>query len=347
MTRPPLLKRLVVQLLTTDPIVALASRSAGWATLFMMHRLARPDLGLPGHDPAVLRQTLAWLRAHKYEILDLETLYRRLAGEGAPLRRAVVFTLDDGYLEQVETAAPIFAEFDAPSTTFLATGFIDRELWLWWDQIEYILDTSTEKRIDIAVGSQRFSLDLATPTSRARCSVQLAEACKRIPEEDKAAVLARLAAAAGVDLPSQPPPKYQPISWDMAREAEKKGMRFGAQTVTHPILSMTDASQSRLEIERSWQRVKDEVRHPVPVFCYPNGTPLDYGPREVAVLEELNFIGAVSSTTGFAEVGAAIDGARFRLPRFAYGDTVATNVQFMSGVERWKMALRRMAGGSS
>jgi peptidoglycan/xylan/chitin deacetylase (PgdA/CDA1 family) len=344
MMKPPFFKRLVVRLLTTAPVVGLASAPSGFASVFMMHRLARPDLGVAGHDPDVLRQTLRWLRNHKYEILDLETLYRRLGGEGAPIRRAVSFTLDDGYLEQVETAAPIFAEFDAPSTTFLATGFIDRELWLWWDQVEYILNTTRLSRLEMTVGSQRFNLDLTTPVAKTHSGSQLAEACKRIPEVDKAGVIARLAAIAAVELPALPPARYQPITWDMAREAEKRGMRFGAQTVTHPILSMTDATQSRLEITRSWQRVKEEVKLPVPVFCYPNGTRSDFGVREIGVLKELGFIGAVASTAGYAEQNPTLDRERFELPRFAYGDSVVGNVQFMSGVERWKIGLRRMLG---
>jgi peptidoglycan/xylan/chitin deacetylase (PgdA/CDA1 family) len=347
MTDRPFLKELVVRALAADPVVALTSRSSGWATVFMMHRLSQAERGVVGHDPSVLRQTLAWLRRQKYEILDLETLFRRLRGDGGPLQRAVAFTLDDGYMEQVEVAAPIFAEFDAPSTTFLATGFVDQELWLWWDQVEYILDHATTPRIEIRVGSQEFRLDLTSPASRLRSHGELCEACKRIPEQDKAAVLARLAAIANVDLPATAPEKYAPITWDHARDAEKKGMRFGAQTVTHPILSMTDPLQSRREIELSWQRVREEVKHPSPVFCYPNGTPQDFGDREVAVLEELGLAGAVAGTAGFAERRTANEnGARFRIPRFAYGDSLAGNIQFVSGVERLKFAMRRLAGSS-
>jgi peptidoglycan/xylan/chitin deacetylase (PgdA/CDA1 family) len=343
----PFFKELLVRALAADPVVALTSRSSGWATVFMMHRLNLPARGVVGHDPTVLRQTLAWLRRQKYEILDLEALFRRLRGEGAPLQRAVAFTLDDGYIEQLEVAAPIFAEFDAPSTTFLATGFVDRVLWLWWDQVEYILDHATAQRIEIAVGSQRFNLDLTSPAARVHSHWQLCEACKRVPEQDKAAVLARLAAVANVDLPAAAPEKYAPITWDQARDAEKHGMRFGAQTVTHPILSMTDPLQSRREIELSWQRVQEEVKHPLPVFCYPNGTPSDFGDREVAVLEELGLIGAVAGSAGFAETGTASEnGARFRVPRFAYSDNLPGNIQFVSGVERLKAGLRRLAGSS-
>ena len=61
-----------------------------------------------------------------------------LSGDGPPLNRAVAFTIDDGYVEQATVAAPVFAEFDCPVTTFVTSGFLDRALWFWWDQIEYV-----------------------------------------------------------------------------------------------------------------------------------------------------------------------------------------------------------------
>jgi peptidoglycan/xylan/chitin deacetylase (PgdA/CDA1 family) len=78
-----------------------------------------------GLDPAVLEKRLSYLRRHGYELVGLEELFRRLAGEGAPLRRVVAFTIDDGYLEHATIAASLFARYDCPVTTFVATGFVD------------------------------------------------------------------------------------------------------------------------------------------------------------------------------------------------------------------------------
>jgi peptidoglycan/xylan/chitin deacetylase (PgdA/CDA1 family) len=310
----------------------------------MLHRFRSEMARNPGHDPEALRQTLAWLRRHDYTVVDLEALYRRLAGEGPPLRRTVAFALDDGYVEQAEIAARVFAEFEAPSTTFLATGFLDGKLWFWWDQIEFVLARTRRPRLAVTVGDRPVDLDLTCAASRDAGQAQFTEYCKTVPEVQKQEAIARLAAQAEVELPREPPGEYRPMSWEQARGAERLGMRFGAQTVTHPILSRTDAEQSRNELHDSWRRVVQELERPVPVFCYPNGQDGDFGAREIAVLEELGFIGELASSEGYAEtVASRQPHGRFRLPRFPFSDSPRLNIQVASGVERMKSMIRRLA----
>src|SRR5437867_2401325 len=96
----------VTRLFANRPVMTLASHRRGLVSIFMLHRVTTsPD----GHDPLVIRQLFDWLRRHRFELLDLEELFRRLAGEGPPPRRAVAFTIDDGYACQAEVAAPLFA----------------------------------------------------------------------------------------------------------------------------------------------------------------------------------------------------------------------------------------------
>ena len=104
------------------------------ATVFMAHRFSAPDVGLAAQDPRALRRTLAELRKRRYNLISIEELFRRLR-ENEPVRRAVAFTLDDGYFDQGEIAGPIFAEFDCPATIFTVSDFIDGKMWLWWDRM--------------------------------------------------------------------------------------------------------------------------------------------------------------------------------------------------------------------
>src|SRR4051812_41525240 len=96
---------------------ALSYLTSTQASIFMLHRFAVPDLGLPGHDPEALRRNLAYLRKARYNLISLEEMFRRLH-LGEPVKRAVAFTIDDGYFDHAEIAAPIFAEFDCPVTFF-------------------------------------------------------------------------------------------------------------------------------------------------------------------------------------------------------------------------------------
>jgi peptidoglycan/xylan/chitin deacetylase (PgdA/CDA1 family) len=86
--------------------------STGARGIARFHRLRHSKRDTPGRDPEMLRQVLSYLRRDRYQLLSLVELLRRLDGEGPPLRRAVAFTIDDGYLDQAEIGAPLFAEFD-------------------------------------------------------------------------------------------------------------------------------------------------------------------------------------------------------------------------------------------
>jgi len=119
------------------------------ATMFMLHRFSQPDLGIRGHDSNELRRTLAHLQRQGYEFVSLRDVFQRLR-EGSPsLRRAVSFTIDDGYADQAEIAGPVFAEFDCPVTTFVCTGFLDGQLWMWWDRIEYMFRETRHRELSL------------------------------------------------------------------------------------------------------------------------------------------------------------------------------------------------------
>ena len=96
----------------------------------MLHRFSNPDLGISSHNPTEVKQVLEHLRHHKYELVSVAVLLDRLKGRGHPLRRTVVFTMDDGYADHAIVGAPLFAAFDCPITTFVVTGFVSGQLWL-------------------------------------------------------------------------------------------------------------------------------------------------------------------------------------------------------------------------
>ena len=340
------LKRVLLATLTAKPFSRIwAPFKRGRGTIFMLHRFTDHDLGSTGHDPSVLRSALAYLRRERYELISLTELFRRL-GEGAPtLDRAVVFTIDDGYLDQATVAGQIFADFDCPVTTFVTSGFLDGTLWFWWDHIEYVLHHTTRPALDVELGAKTLHYSRGPITGYSEAQADFTERCKEVPDAEKLAAIRRLATAADVELPARPPLSYAPMSWDQVRSLEPRGMSFGPHTVTHPILARTTPDQSRREIEQSWKRLKTEAAHPVKVFCYPNGRSQDYGDREINVLQTLGFSGAVVGTPGYAgphDFTRRSDG-RFRVRRFAYADDLRELARFTGGLERVSQLVRGQA----
>ena len=339
------LKRLLLATLTGRRVSRVwAPFMRGRGTIFMLHRFADPDLGTVGHDPATLRAALAYLRRERYDLVSLTELFRRLSDATPTLDRAIAFTIDDGYLDQAQVAGPVFAEFDCPVTTFVTSGFLDGTLWFWWDHIEYVFHHTSRVKLDVELDSQtvRYNRDPATGYSRAQDDFTVR--CKHVPDSEKLEGIRRLARSADVELPERPPLRYAPMSWEQLRTLERRGMSFGPHTVTHPILARATPDQSRQEIEQSWQRLTAEAASPVPVFCYPNGQPQDYGDREINVLRSLGFDGAVVGTPGYAGMRdfARPDGA-FRVRRFAYSDDIQDLARCASGLERVSDLVRGVA----
>ena len=311
------------------------------ATIFMLHRFRNPAAGSPGIDPEIVRRGLARLRLDGFRFIGLTELFERLQA-GTDLDGAVAFTIDDGYLDHATVAAPLFAEFDCPVTTFLCTGFLDRKLWFWWDQIEFIFDQTGRNSLTVPLTDGPWSRSWASPEARRAAQRDFTERCKRVPDAAKHVAVSRLAGEAGVAIPAEPPAQYAPMSWEQARAAENHGMSFGPHTVTHPVLSRTPDQQSARELTDSWRRLREELRSPVPVFCYPNGGSGDFGAREIAVLRGLGLAGAVVGMPGYAGVPCfgATSQAPFLVRRFAYPEAIPAMLQYASGLERLKERLR-------
>jgi hypothetical protein len=174
------------RLVLTHPFLvrAAASLTHGVAPIFMLHRFRDVEAGNGGHDPQVLRANLSWLRAKNFSLLSLTELLDRLA-EGAPIKRAISFTVDDGYADFAHVAAPVFAEFDCPVTVFVTSGFLDGQHWCWWDRVAVAL----------------------TALRREREALPMIEALKLIPEAEKLDRIGNIIQAELLDLPSETAPR--------------------------------------------------------------------------------------------------------------------------------------------
>jgi glycosyltransferase involved in cell wall biosynthesis/peptidoglycan/xylan/chitin deacetylase (PgdA/CDA1 family) len=343
-TIPQRLKKVTLRTLTSrifrSPLTLLPGDRA---VIFMLHRFSLPDLGIEGHDPSEIKQALEYLRHDGYQLISLAELLERASGHGPPLHRAVVFTMDDGYFDQSTIAAPLFASFDCPVTIFVVTGFVDGQLWLWWDQIEYLFLNTDRRNLNIVLGDDNLCYQWTNGVERESAQTDFTERCKEVVDTEKRAAIQRLALEMGVELPKHPPPQYAPMSWDQLRSNEKQGMTFGPQTVTHPVLTQLPAAKSQWEITVSWEMLCAEAARPIPVFAYPNGRSQDFGSREIAVLKNLGFLGAVSSVVGYISRAdlRMMQNARFRLPRFSYPDSLPHVIQDVSGLEHFKRIIRR------
>jgi peptidoglycan/xylan/chitin deacetylase (PgdA/CDA1 family) len=310
------------------------------AIIFMLHRFTDPQHGVLGLDSDSLRSILALMRRKRLRLVSLAEIIDDLQNSRS-ITGAIAFTMDDGYATDLNIAAGLFAEFDCPLTVFLTTGMVDHNTWFWWDKIEWLLQHTAKRELRLVLDERPIQLDLSGPAAKRQEQYDLTQRCKNVSEIEKLAFIARLADAAEVSLPAIPPAQFRPVTWDEARARERRGIRFGAHSVTHPILSRLSDSDSAAEIRNSWARLKEELASPVPIFCYPNGTEQDFGTREIDTLRQIGMRAAVSAEPGYiSSMDSSQNDAIFLLPRFVMPSSKTDLTQITHGLERLKQILR-------
>lgn len=303
-------------------------------SVFFLHRFAVPDLGVSGHDPAILARRLEYLRRHRYRLLSA-TEVLLLLRERKPLDgRAVFFTVDDGYADFAEVAAPVFAAYDCPVTVFLITDFVGGRLWNWFDKVEWAFRETPRTTVNIEFGGPTASLSWSGAAGRLAASEIVVERLKRVSDAEKEDFIERLQQQLDVAYSGDVPERDRAMTWDDVRACASKGVSFGPHTVRHPVLSRVDDERSKREISMSWNTVKTETSAAVPIFCYPNGTPLDFSRREE------RFVAAAGMTAALSTVEAPLLSRPsgidvrdpFAIPRFNYPEKRANFIEIVSGL---------------
>jgi len=329
-----LLNHLFVPALTSRPIAAIATRLFGVGIpVFMIHRLKMGDLVESGITPGHLRRCLRHLVENGYNFVSLDELILAIR-EQAPLPdKPVVFTMDDGFIEQARIAAPIFLEFDCPLTFFVITDMLDQTIWPWDAKVSWIIDNSPRHLVEIRYDDELLRLELTSNRKRRLARQKMRNFIKEIDAELIPDLLHDLVKAADVTIPDTAPPSYQAFDWDIARNLEKQGIRFAPHSRTHRILSKLNDEAVEDEILGSWRTLDKELSNPLKVFCYPTGRYFDYGPRELDILKQSDFLGAVSTLPGYIDIAAAPDHLLFSLPRFALPESMTYFIQYCSWIE--------------
>lgn len=291
--------------------------------VLMLHRFASAPNHARGHTPSELRTTLELLRESGVRLLSLDDAVREyLDGANGYSSHApsVVFTVDDGYRDFMEVGLPVFEAFDCPVTCFVVPDVIDGKSWFWWDRLDFVLRRLPAEQLSLDVAGERF--EVRRSTHEYSWQRPLVNMLKGRSEEFRSAFMAELETRAEVLLPRVVPDEYRVMTWDAIRSCEKRGVQFGAHSLSHPVLSQVSPEALDNEIRGSVQRLHAELSNPSSVFCYPYGLACDFGSREVEALRAAGVTHAVTALPGVVrpaqESASAGPEHAWRIPRFAF-----------------------------
>lgn len=280
----------------------------GKLQIFIFHRvLHEPDPLMPEEPDRERFHRIAKIISSVFQVIPLDEAVELFKEKSLPPRAACI-TFDDGYLDNYTNALPILKEYGLPFTVFVATDFMDGSM-MWNDiVIESIRNHSGKVSLQ-EIGLTDFSCD--TVEDKYSTINNIISRIKHLPQNERESLVSELVDKTNFEsfrLMMRP---------DEVVSMRKEGVTIGAHTCSHPILSLLDNQQAKEEIRRGKEILESLLDESVDFFAYPNGRPEeDYLKRDVEIVKELGFKGAVSTSKRIANVSDSI----FELPRFTPWD---------------------------
>lgn len=292
------------------PLFDLASPGGekGRLSTLVFHRVsAEPDPIFPEEiDAPRFERICSWL-AQTFNVLPLDEAIRQL-GQGRLPPRAMAITFDDGYLDNLEVAAPILRRHGLCATFFIATGFLDGGR-MWNDTVIEAVRHCRKSVLDAGEFGHHPLIDLP---ARRQAIETLIDRIKYLDHAQRLLAVEKLASCAQARLPDD-----LMLSSVQVRQLHASGMQIGAHTVGHPILARLNEAAAASEIDTSRQVLQRITGSDVTMFAYPNGRPgEDYSPESVRIVRALGFDGAVTTDWGAGHRHTS----SFEIPRFTPWD---------------------------
>lgn len=226
----------------------LAMRPTG-AIILMYHSVAQAEAEpfvepRARVSPDMFERQMLFLSTRR-SVVPLSRLVEDISSGVSPPAGTVCITFDDGYLDNLTTAAPILETYRLPATLFLATGYIERGEMQWADNLHWLLNHRTSDLLSLpSIGLQQ--VNVASCAQREGAYTRLHS---YLLEAGRDARVRLLAEAERQLVPFSRPPRLT-MNWDEVRELRRRYPFFeiGGHTRDHVDLQTHRGETARSQI---------------------------------------------------------------------------------------------------
>ncbi|MGY1831687.1 polysaccharide deacetylase family protein [Geodermatophilus sp. SYSU D01180] len=258
--------------------------------------------------PELFREHMTAVR----EWFDLVPAREIVAAHSRP---TAAVTLDDGYLDNLEQAAPVLRDLGVPATFFIVAGALAPEApEYWWDRLEHLLlePGPGVDRVQVTAGRHELELDLTTPATSRRAYEELSAVLQRQGHAVAAQVLTSLEAAR-----PRPPScvRHRRLTAKQVRAlAAEELFDVGSHTCTHSALAALSRTAGREELAGSRHRLADLLGTAPDLLAYP------YGSVGAVIRRNAREARSAGYRAAFVNVAGPVEGASpFAVPRITVG----------------------------
>ncbi len=299
---------------------------SGLGQILMFHRVVPESGSLRIHNhkslevsPEQLERIINHFKNLDYDFISLDEF---IGARGNPcLKKFVVFTFDDGYVDNYTHAYPIFKKHNIPFTIYVATNMPDGNAILWW----YLLEDLIVKNSKIEFVANDKDITLITNTN-AEKEIAFNEVRNYLAKADEVTLQHLLKSLFKDQTDSQQTmTKALALSWDQIKElSEDPLVTIGSHTVNHFPLNSLSHKDSSFEIVESKKVIESHLSKEVKHFCYPLGS---YGHKEIEIMKSSGYSSA--TTIKMANIFSENFDHPFALPRIMINSLTSDEILSM------------------
>ena len=261
--------------------------------------------------PEALEQTIQYFARRNYAVYSPDDLHYFLNGGKKADKPFVLFTFDDGYIDNMMYAYPIFKKHNIPFTVNVSTCFPERTAVIWWYLLEDLI--LSQARLTFEHEGKTYDFDCKTFESKTITYAATRKLFKfaNVQQRDKLTNFVLL--ANNVNLLKKA--DEVALTWDQIKQlASDPLVTVGAHTVNHYVLSSLSADEVRYEILESRRILEAKLNKQIDHFAYPFGNHREAEEREFSITASCRFKTAMTTRTG--NIFSAHDSHLNTLPRY-------------------------------
>jgi peptidoglycan/xylan/chitin deacetylase (PgdA/CDA1 family) len=285
---------------------------SGLGQILMFHRVLPDSNKLRVHNhksleitPQKLESIIQFYLKSGFKFISIEELRNFNAFKNED--KFVILTFDDGYVDNLTYAYPIFKRYNIPFTIYVATSLPDGNALLWWYLLEDLVveHSSIELFIDGKTHIFPSKTIKEKEISFIRIRAYFAKADKNQLKNLSNNLFGKYS------ISSESKTRSLSLTWDQLRELNKDPLvTIGSHTVNHLPLASLSYEDSKYEITQSKHILESELSIEIRHFCYPIGS---YSHKEIKIVGESGY--KTATTINMSNIFEGNFNYPFSLPR--------------------------------
>lgn len=241
-----------------------------------------------------LENTIQYFLKNNIDIISLDEVYQRLTTNSKP-RRFAAFTFDDGYLDNLTHAYPVFKKYNLPFAIYLITDFPGHKAVLWW----YLLEDLVIKRslIEFSFEDQKYQFTCDNTEEKYKVFRKIRRLILNCHTLQLQPFLQAIFEKYDYDLFELT--KKLSLSWEQVAELNKDpNVTIGSHTKSHIALNRLDQHEIKEEILGANKLITEKTGSLVEHFAYPFGSENEVTKREFDITRQLGFKTVFTTRSG-------------------------------------------------